>query len=102
MTIKNLALAAALFGATIASSAHAQTTFAGNTNLSLAETVHQAINNHATLAADQIRVQAFGDTVYLTGQVDTQAEAASAESIARGVEGVRRVVNSTSVSSAGN
>jgi len=102
MTIKNLALAAALYGATIASSAYAQTTFAGNTNLSLAESVHQAISTHATLATDQIHVQAFGDTVYLTGQVDTQTEAATAESVARAVEGVRRVVNSTSVSSAGN
>jgi osmotically-inducible protein OsmY len=102
MTMTKLAVAAALYGATISGSAFAQTTFAGNTNLVLAESVHQAINTRPALAGDQIRVQAYGDTIYLTGQVDTQTEAAQAESIARTIEGVRRVVNTTSVSASGN
>lgn len=45
-----------------------------------------------------IHVQTLDHVVYLTGQVDTELERSMAESVAREVAGVKRVMNSINLS----
>jgi osmotically-inducible protein OsmY len=45
-----------------------------------------------------LHVQTLDHVVYLTGQVDTELERSMAESLARNVAGVRRVVNTINFS----
>ena len=102
MSFKKTALCAAVMSTMFTVPAFAQTTFAGNTDIALAENVHHAIESRPALSGNQIRVRAVGGTVYLTGSVDTTMEAATAETIAQSVQGVQKVVNSTSVIASGN
>jgi len=103
MSVKNMALAATVFGSMFVGSAYAQTTFAGNINdANLADGVRQAIAARPALTGDQIHVRAAGGVVYLYGAVDTPTEAAMAESIAQKVDGVRKVVNATTAGAGGN
>lgn len=102
MSMKNVALAATVFGAVFSGSAYAQEKTAANTDAALASQVHQAIASHAALAGDQIHVRVQGGVAYLSGQVDTPLEADLAESAARAVNGVQTVVNIASVNAGGN
>jgi osmotically-inducible protein OsmY len=52
-------------------------------------------------APNSVRVQTMDRVVYLNGQVDTELERSTAESAARSVAGVTRVVNSISLSNPG-
>jgi len=49
-------------------------------------------------AANSVRVQTVDQVVYLNGQVDTELQRELAESLARVVPGVKRVVNSINLS----
>jgi osmotically-inducible protein OsmY len=103
MFVKNMALAATVFGSMLVGSAYAQTNVAGNIeDANLANGVRQAIEARPALTGDQIRVRAAGGVVYLYGAVDTPTEEAMAESIAQKVDGVHKVVNATSVGAGGN
>jgi osmotically-inducible protein OsmY len=55
--------------------------------------VTQRINERPELRFAHIDVQSFHHEVYLSGLVDTGAESAQAESIARSVPGVRKIYN---------
>ena len=59
--------------------------------------VRQRINERSELRFDNIDVQSFHHDVYLYGLVDTGADSAQAEAIARGVPGVGKVYNSLAV-----
>jgi osmotically-inducible protein OsmY len=64
--------------------------------------VRALINHHPALEApNTIRLQTMDHVVYLYGQVDTELERSMAESSAHAVPGVRRVVDSISLSYAG-
>ena len=97
MSVKTMALAATVFTSISAGSAYAQTTFAGNTDIYIADGVRHAIAVRPALAGDKIQVRAAGGVIYLSGMVDTPTESALAESVAQTVEGVQKVVNSTGV-----
>jgi osmotically-inducible protein OsmY len=61
--------------------------------------VRALVRQHPSLEApNTVHVQTLDHVVYLDGQVDTEVERSLAESIARGVAGVRRVVNSMNFS----
>lgn len=96
MTLKNVAMAVAFYGSVFAGSVSAQTTFAGGPDSVLTTEVQQAISGHPALSGGRIHVQSRSGVVYLSGIVDTDAEAAMAESIALSIGGVQKVVNSTS------
>jgi len=51
------------------------------------------IDKDAALRADVLHVQTIGSTVYLSGQVDSDAEGADAVQAARSVPTVSKVVN---------
>jgi osmotically-inducible protein OsmY len=63
--------------------------------------VRQRIDARSELRFDNIDVQSFNHDVYLYGLVDTGADSAQAESIARGVPGVRRIYNGLGLSGNG-
>jgi BON domain len=52
-------------------------------------------------APNTVRVQTMNDVVYLYGQVNTDLERSTAESVARSIPGVTQVVDSISLSYAG-
>jgi len=61
--------------------------------------VRALVRQHPSLEApNTVNVQTLDHVVYLSGQVDTEVERSLAESIAHGVAGVRRVVNSMNFS----
>jgi osmotically-inducible protein OsmY len=64
----------------------------------LSKTVQQNINQHAEFGApDSIRAMTLDHVVYLNGLVDTGLEKRSAESVAKQVPGVTKVVNNIAV-----
>jgi hypothetical protein len=63
----------------------------------LATAVHEALAKDRRVDAQQVRVEATGGTVRLEGEVDTTKERDAAETIARRVQGVRRVENQLTV-----
>ena len=69
---------------------------------SITAQVEAGINQHPALEApNSVRVQTVDQVVYLNGQVDTELQRELAESLARAVPGVKRVVNSINFSYAG-
>jgi len=61
--------------------------------------VRALISQHPALEPPNlVHVQSLDHVVYLTGQVDTELERSMAESVAREVAGVTRVVNSINFS----
>jgi osmotically-inducible protein OsmY len=58
----------------------------------------QFLRHPALQPPNLLHVQTLDHVVYLSGQVDTELERSMAESVARGVWGVTRVVNSINFS----
>jgi osmotically-inducible protein OsmY len=67
---------------------------ANSTDTGITEQVRTAIYKHAEFAGDEISVQTRDGVVYLYGLVDTNVERDTAESIARAIPGVKRIVDS--------
>jgi osmotically-inducible protein OsmY len=66
---------------------------------SITANVQAQFRQHPALEPPNLlHVQTLDHVVYLTGQVDTELERSMAESLARNVAGVRRVVNSINFS----
>jgi hypothetical protein len=65
----------------------------GDPDSQIGAEVTQRINERPVLRFARIDVQSFHHDVYLSGLVDTGAESAQAEAIARTVPGVRNVYN---------
>lgn len=61
----------------------------------------QALFRQHTEFGTQLYVKTLDQVVYLTGQVNTDLQRDSAESLARGVSGVRKVINNVAVSYGG-
>ena len=61
----------------------------------------QALFKQHTEFGTQLYVKTMDQVVYLTGQVNTELQRDSAESLARGVTGVRKVINNVGVSYSG-
>lgn len=61
----------------------------------------QALFKQHTEFGTQLYVKTLDQVVYLTGQVNTELQRDSAESLARGVTGVRKVINNVGVSYSG-
>ena len=60
--------------------------------------VRSQLAQHPALSApNQVYVQSLDRVVYLSGQVTTELQRATAESVAREVAGVRRVVDNISI-----
>ena len=68
-------------------------TGSGVSDAQIRNEVTQRINARSELRFDNIDVQSFHHDVYLYGLVETGAESAQAESIARTVPGVGKVYN---------
>ncbi len=66
----------------------------------LAETVKAKLDENPALLADQLHVNSEGGTVYVHGLVSTDLEYRLVEQIGRGVPGVKRFINATSVDNA--
>jgi len=66
------------------------------TDAKIVSAVKAALNSHAALRANGLRVQSVNEVVYIYGQVDTRAEAADAVEIVRNVPQVEEVVDMTS------
>lgn len=58
-------------------------------------------DRYAPLTANSVRIQTLHNVVYLTGVVDTDVERSLADSVAGGVPGVARVVDSISINNVG-
>jgi osmotically-inducible protein OsmY len=65
----------------------------GDADTQIRAEVTQRINERPVLRFANIDVQSFHNNVYLNGLVDTGAESAQAEAIARSVPGVSKVYN---------
>jgi osmotically-inducible protein OsmY len=64
--------------------------------------IEAMIRQHPAIEApNSVRVSTIDHVVYLYGQVDTEQERATAESLAQQVAGVRRVVDSIHFANAG-
>jgi osmotically-inducible protein OsmY len=64
--------------------------------------IEALIRQHPAIEApNSVRVSTIDRVVYLYGQVDTEQERATAESLAHQIAGVRRVVDSISFSNVG-
>jgi osmotically-inducible protein OsmY len=61
----------------------------------------QALFKQHTEFGTQLYVKTLDKVVYLTGQVNTDLQRDSAESLARGVAGVHKVINNVGVSYSG-
>ena len=98
-----LAVAVALTAALPACAVYSKCGFAGCAgDAKIAVDVRALMNHYPALEApNSIRVQSMDHVVYLYGQVDTDLERFMAESVARAVPGVTRVVDSISLSYAG-
>jgi osmotically-inducible protein OsmY len=70
-----------------------QIVITGDSDTQIRAEVTRRINERPVLRFANIDVQSFDHDVYLNGLVDTGAESAQAEAIARGVPGVRKVYN---------
>jgi len=84
----------------LATVAHAQQSGATSDD-AITENVKAMIAQRADLKADQITVETKSGVVYLHGMVDTPLEKKDVGSIARQAQGVKKVVNNTSVSKGG-
>ena len=70
-----------------------QIVIVGDADTQIRAEVTQRINERPVLRFANIDVQSFHNDVYLNGLVDTGAESAQAEAIARSVPGVSNVYN---------
>jgi len=70
-----------------------QIVITGDADMQIRADVTRRINERHALRFANIDVQSFHHDVYLNGLVDTAAESAQAEAIARTVPGVRKVYN---------
>ena len=84
-----IAFAAAIVAAGFASTAFAQSPSEEQTS----RAVQARIDQDAALRADALHVQTIGDTVYISGQVDSVLESENAERAAQSVPNVGKVVN---------
>jgi hyperosmotically inducible protein len=66
---------------------------------SLTVRVHDALHDNPEYKFDNVDVNVFRGTVQLSGFVDTQDQRMHAAEIAKGVQGVRDVVNNVTVKS---
>lgn len=66
----------------------------------LVEAVRVKLAEHPGLVADHLQIEAQGGTVYAHGLVSTDLEFRMLDEIVRGVPGVKRFVNATSVDNA--
>jgi hypothetical protein len=73
----------------------------GDADTQIRAEVAQRINERPVLRFANIDVQSFHHDVYLNGLVDTGAESAQAEAIARSVPGVKRVFNGLGLNGTG-
>jgi osmotically-inducible protein OsmY len=98
-----LAVTGVLAGALPACAVYSKCGFAGCAGDAKISADVRALMNHypALEAPNSIRVQSLDHVVYLYGQVDTDLERSTAESVARAIPGVTRVVDSISLSYAG-
>ena len=98
-----LTVAAVLTGALSACAEYRKCGFTGCAgDAKIAADVRTLIHQYPALEApNSVRVQSMDHVVYLYGQVDTELERSMAESVARAVPEVRRVVDSISLSNAG-
>jgi osmotically-inducible protein OsmY len=98
-----LIVAAVLTGALSACAEYRKCGFTGCAgDAKIAADVRTLIHQYPALEApNSVRVQSMDHVVYLYGQVDTELERSMAESVARAVPEVRRVVDSISLSNAG-
>jgi osmotically-inducible protein OsmY len=94
------ALAVLLTGALPGCAAYRKCGFAGCTgDANITANVIAQFRQHPALEPPNLlHVQTLDRVVYLTGQVDTELERSMAESLARNVAGVKRVVNSINFS----
>jgi osmotically-inducible protein OsmY len=98
-----LAVAGVLAAALPACAVYSKCGFAGCAgDATIAADVRALMNHYPELETpNSIRVQSLDHVVYLYGQVDTDLERSTAESVARAIPGVTRVVDSISLSYAG-
>lgn len=94
------ALAVVLLGLLPGCAAYRKCGFAGCTgDAQITAAVQAQFRRHPVLEPPNLlHVQTLDHVVYLTGQVDTELERSLAESVARDVVGVTRVVNSINFS----
>ena len=84
----------ALAAGFLAASAFGTAAFAQNDDETrTSKTVLAQLKQNPALLSDQLHVETIGRTVYLSGVVDSQAERADAEQIARSLPQVDEVVN---------
>jgi osmotically-inducible protein OsmY len=95
-----LALAVFLTGTLPACAVYRKCGFTGcSGDANITASVQAQFRQHPALEPPNLlHVQTLDRVVYLTGQVDTELERSMAESLARNVAGVRRVVNSINFS----
>jgi osmotically-inducible protein OsmY len=98
-----VAVAVVLAGALPACAVYRKCGFAGCAgDAKIAADVRALMNHYPALEGpNSIRVQSLDHVVYLYGQVDTEVERSMAESVARAIPGVTRVVDSINFSYAG-
>ena len=101
--LRTLAVAGVITGALSACAEYRKCGFSGCAgDAKIASDVRTLMHQYPALEApNSVRVQSIDHVVYLYGQVDTDLERSMAESVARAVPEVGRVVNSISLSYAG-
>ena len=90
------AFAAAIVAIAAGSAAYAQSPSEEQTS----RAVQARLNSDAALRSDTLHVETVGNTVYISGQVDTALESGDAVQLASAVPSVGKVVDLTSVASA--
>ena len=98
-----LALALILIGALPACAEYSKCGYAGCPgDAKITADIQALIRQYPALEPpNSVRVQTLDHVVYLTGEVNTDRERAMAESVALAVAGVKRVVNTISLSDVG-
>lgn len=91
--MKSLSLAGVALALVVAACANPS-----SEDIKLSSDVQHVIDTHPALQMDQLRVQVSNHVVYLNGIVDTWVEYYDAETAARAVPGVVRVVNKLAIS----
>lgn len=87
------AFAAAIVAVAAGSAAYAQSPSEEQTS----RAVEAQLNTDAALRSDTLHVETIGNTVYISGQVDTALESGDAVQLASAVPSVGKVVDLTSV-----
>jgi len=82
-----------LFGASVNAGSHDEPS-ANDSDRQITEQIRTALYKNPTIASNDISVQTRNGVVYLRGLVDTNVERADIEALARGMAGVKRVVDS--------